>query len=144
MKKKKKGFTLIELIAVIAILAILGAVLVPKILGYQNKAKRSNIQTSAKTIVHAIQAYNADKTTAGAAGPVVTGAKICDANKVNEAVDAVNVDGGGANSTIKESGDSYTALSTLTVAQLVSVADGNFTFNGTTATATGATASIED
>lgn len=61
-KSKKKGFTLIEVIAVIAILAILGAILVPNVLGYRKKAEKSNIQTSAKTVMSAIEAYNSDKT----------------------------------------------------------------------------------
>lgn len=60
-KAKKKGFTLIEIIAVIAILAILGAILVPNVLGYRKKAEKSNIQTSAKTVISAIEAYNSDK-----------------------------------------------------------------------------------
>lgn len=60
---KKKGFTLIELIAVIAILAILGAILIPNVLGYRKKAEKSNIQTSAKTIKDAIATYNSDKDT---------------------------------------------------------------------------------
>lgn len=60
-KKSKKGFTLIELIAVIAILAILGAILVPNIIGYRQKAQKSNLQTSAKTIQDAIETYNSDK-----------------------------------------------------------------------------------
>ena len=61
-KSKNKGFTLIEVIAVIAILAILGAILVPNVLGYRKKAEKSNIQTSAKTVMSAIEAYNSDKT----------------------------------------------------------------------------------
>lgn len=61
IKTKKKGFTLIELIAVIAILVILGAILVPNVLGYRKKAEKSNIQASAKTIVSAIDTYNSDK-----------------------------------------------------------------------------------
>lgn len=61
VKTKKKGFTLIEVIAVIAILAILGAILVPNVLGYRKKAEKSNIQTSAKAIMTAIEAYNSDK-----------------------------------------------------------------------------------
>lgn len=60
-KSIKKGFTLIELIAVIAILAILGAILVPNVLGYRTKAEKSNIQSSAKTLIRAIDTYNADK-----------------------------------------------------------------------------------
>lgn len=59
--KKKKGFTLIELIAVIAILAILGAILVPNVLGYRRKAEKANIQSSAKTLLSAIDTYNSDK-----------------------------------------------------------------------------------
>lgn len=61
VKTKKKGFTLIEIIAVIAILAILGSILVPNVLGYRKKAEKANIQTSAKTVMSAIEAYNSDK-----------------------------------------------------------------------------------
>lgn len=60
-RRKQKGFTLIELIAVIAILVILGAILVPNVLGYRKKAQKSNIQTSAKTLIKAIDTYNSDK-----------------------------------------------------------------------------------
>lgn len=61
IRKRKSGFTLIEVIVVIAILAILGAILVPNVLGYRKKAEKSNIQTSAKTVMSAIEAYNSDK-----------------------------------------------------------------------------------
>ena len=64
MKKnsKKKGFTLIELIAVIAILGILAAVLIPNIIGYTDKAKVKSAQTNAKLVLSAIESYNADTT----------------------------------------------------------------------------------
>lgn len=73
---KKKGFTLIELIAVIAILAILGFILVPNILGYRAKAEKANIQSSAKTLLNAFRAYNSDKDEAdkiGKAGSYAAG-----------------------------------------------------------------------
>ena len=59
-KEKKKGFTLVELIAVIAILAILGAIIVPQIFGYMTRADRSKVQTDATIVLSAVQAYNAD------------------------------------------------------------------------------------
>ncbi|MBP1888759.1 type IV pilus assembly protein PilA [Clostridium moniliforme] len=62
MKKKKKGFTLIELIAVIAILAILAAIAVPRVISYVDKSKRVAVQTEATTIYNAAEAaYNDGK-----------------------------------------------------------------------------------
>jgi prepilin-type N-terminal cleavage/methylation domain-containing protein len=37
--KKKKGFTLVELLVVVAILAILSVALLPSVLGYSDKAR---------------------------------------------------------------------------------------------------------
>ena len=59
-RKNKKGFTLVELIAVIAILAILGAIIVPQIFGYMARADNSKVQTDATIVLSAVQAYNAD------------------------------------------------------------------------------------
>ncbi|MDO5038647.1 type IV pilin protein [Clostridium sp.] len=59
MKKKKKGFTLIELIAVIAILAVLAVIAVPRVISYVEKSKKVAIQTEAATIYNAAEAaYN--------------------------------------------------------------------------------------
>lgn len=59
LKKKKKGFTLIELMAVIAIIAILAAVLVPTVSGYINRSKKTAIVTECRTVMNAIETYNA-------------------------------------------------------------------------------------
>ena len=72
-KKKKKGFTLIELIAVIAILAILGVILVPKLSGYSTKANRSTDLSNAKAIIQAVELYNLDNPNAQLAENVTLG-----------------------------------------------------------------------
>ena len=48
--KKKKGFTLIELIVVIAIIAIISLIAIPKVMGYQDSAKIKADIANAKTI----------------------------------------------------------------------------------------------
>jgi len=129
IKKTKKGFTLIELIAVIAILAILGAVLVPRIAGYQAKAERSNIQSGAKTIVHAIQAYNADKRSEGEKNEknvaVKKGEKVKDTDTVANAVAVVNGEISGSD-VISTSDKTYNLLKEIKVNELIAVSHGDF------------------
>lgn len=66
--KKKKGFTLIELMAVIAIIAILAAVLVPTVTGYIDRSKKSAIVTQVRNVVSAVETHNAT-----ASDPIDTG-----------------------------------------------------------------------
>ncbi|MDM0925284.1 prepilin-type N-terminal cleavage/methylation domain-containing protein [Clostridium perfringens] len=54
--KKKKGFTLIELIVVIAIIAILAAIAIPNFLSIQRKARVKSDVASAKSIYDATSA----------------------------------------------------------------------------------------
>ena len=54
IKNNKKGFTLIELMAVIAIIAILAAVLVPTVSGYINRTKKSNIVVQSRNVLYYI------------------------------------------------------------------------------------------
>ncbi|MGV3024965.1 type II secretion system protein [Clostridium thermobutyricum] len=53
--KKKKGFTLIEMVAVVAIIGILAAILVPKITGYLNEAKKTAIIDQARKVAQAYE-----------------------------------------------------------------------------------------
>lgn len=52
-KKKKKGFTLIELVAVLAIIAILSTAFIPKFGNYITEAKKVAVLNEAKTVVTA-------------------------------------------------------------------------------------------
>ena len=55
INNKKRGFTLIELMAVIAIIAILSAVLIPTISGYINRSKKSVVIDQCKRLYNVIE-----------------------------------------------------------------------------------------
>lgn len=58
MKKKKRGFTLTELLVVMAIIAVLATIIAPKAIGYLQEAKKSKATEEARQVVLAVEAYN--------------------------------------------------------------------------------------
>jgi len=58
--KEEKGFTLIELIVVIAVLGVLATLIIPRVVGVQNKAKEAAITANEKIIKNALERYYAE------------------------------------------------------------------------------------
>jgi prepilin-type N-terminal cleavage/methylation domain-containing protein len=78
IRRKDKGFTLIELMIVVAIIGILAAIAIPNFMNYQCKAKQSEAKSNLGNIRTAQEAYYAEHdayaTTLSDAGFVVKGA----------------------------------------------------------------------
>jgi general secretion pathway protein G len=60
MRNRHSGFTLIEIMVVVVILAVLGALVVPNILGKVDKARVTAAQTDIKSIGTALDLYRLD------------------------------------------------------------------------------------
>ena len=76
MLKNKKGFTLVELLAVIVILAIILAIAVPGISGIINSAKKGSFESDVKMIVTGIEYKLLESTVTGTAAPDVDASAI--------------------------------------------------------------------
>jgi general secretion pathway protein G len=57
---RSRAFTLVELMVVILILAILAALIVPRVIGRQDDAKRAKAATDISRLANALQAFRLD------------------------------------------------------------------------------------
>ena len=71
-RRKKGGFTLVELIVVLVILAILAALLIPALTGYIDKAKKKSIIAETRQVVMAAQTIADEKYAKAAANTADT------------------------------------------------------------------------
>jgi general secretion pathway protein G len=58
-KKKQKGFTLVELLVVVAIIAVLAAILLPRFLGYTDKAREAQTMKDIRSMCTVVEAFTA-------------------------------------------------------------------------------------
>jgi type IV pilus assembly protein PilA len=70
--KKKKGFTLIELMIVLAIIAILAVVLVPKASIFKSQAKNAGVMTNVNTIRAYLESKTGDNFTVTSTATTLT------------------------------------------------------------------------
>jgi general secretion pathway protein G len=58
--KRKKGFTLVELLVVIVVLAVLAAIVLPKFMNSSKRSKESALKSDLKLVRNAVSLFQAD------------------------------------------------------------------------------------
>lgn len=60
MPRRRRGFTLVELLVVIVVLAVLAAIVLPKFMDSSTRSKESTLRTDLKLLRNAISVFQAD------------------------------------------------------------------------------------
>ena len=113
LKKKGKGFTLVELIVVIVVIAIIAAIAIPRITSFQDSARKARIQAEHRELVTAAQMYIANDTDPTNAYKKITG--------LEELKKFMNVkEGGSLADTLAKDGETPTVAHKITGTKIIS------------------------
>lgn len=108
-KKNKKGFTLVEMIVVISIILILSGILIPKVLGYQDKAKNAKVVNTARQIYDAAMVNYTENEGVFDSGKLKTSIEaVTDLALADSAVSVSDTDTKSATVTFGSDGKTYT------------------------------------